>query len=417
MANRVVITGMGVLSPVGIGLEEYWSALLAGKSGAGPITRFDTTGFKTTFACEVKGFDPGDCMDRKTSRRMDLFSQFAIAAAIQAIDQSRLDFDRVDRNRVGVVVGSGIGGMYTYEDQVNRLNDAGPSRVSPFFIPMMIGDIAAGHISIRWGLKGPNFSVQSACATASHSIGLAMMHLRAGDADVMITGGTEAPLTRAGVAGFNAMNAISTRNDDPEHASRPFDADRDGFVMGEGAAILVIETEEHAVRRGAEILAEIAGYGFSADAYHLTAPAPGGVGAVQSMKAAMKSAGVHPEEIGYINAHGTSTKYNDEIETIAIKTAFGEHAWKLAVSSTKSMIGHLLGAAGAVELIAATQAVREGKLPPTINYVTPDPECDLYYVPNKYEERELEVALSNTFGFGGHNASLIVRRYRGEREV
>ncbi|MDP8208793.1 MAG: beta-ketoacyl-ACP synthase II [Candidatus Electryonea clarkiae] len=412
MADRIVITGMGIVTPLGIGVEQSWNDLVAGKSGAAPITRFDASGFKTTFGCEVKGFDPLDYMDRKEAKRMDLFCQFAIAASEEAIVSSGLDLDNdIDRDRIGVLIGSGIGGMTTYESQIIRLSQLGPRKVSPFFIPMMIGDIASGQVSIKWNFSGPNYAVQSACATASHAIGLAYMHLQAGDADVMLCGGSEAPINATGVAGFNSMHAISTRNAEPEKASRPFDIDRDGFVIGEGAGIFILETEEHALKRGAKILGELAGYGFSGDAYHLTAPAPGGTGAVKSMQAAMKKAGCKPEDIDYINAHGTSTPHNDQTETAAIKTAFGDHAYNLAVSSTKSMTGHLLGAAGAVEMFVSLMAVRTGIIPPTINLDNPDPECDLFYVPNKSVKRDVETSLSNTFGFGGHNASIIVRRW------
>ncbi len=410
MANRIFVTAMGAVSPIGIGLDDFWSNLVAGKNGAAPMTRIDTDGYRTTFACEVKGFDPLNYLDRKESRRMDLFTQFAMASTAEAVEAAGLDDDSICRDRIGVIFASGIGGMYVLEDQVIKCYLHGPGRVSPLFIPMMIGDIVPGYISMRWNFTGPNYSIQSACASASHAIGLGYMHLKAGDADVIVTGGTEAPLTPSGVAGFCAMHALSTRNDEPEKASRPFDADRDGFVMGEGAGTIVLETEEHAVKRGAPLLAELIGYGFSADAYHLTAPAPGGVGAVKSMSEALRSAGIDHTEVDYINAHGTSTELNDKTETTAIRKVFKDHADKLAVSSSKSMIGHLLGAAGAVETIACIQAVRTDVVPPTINYETPDPNCDLHYVPNKAEEREANVAMSNTFGFGGHNATLVVRK-------
>ncbi len=409
MPKRVFVTGIGVVSPLGVGAEVSWRGMVEGRSGARPITRFDTTEHKTTFACEVPDFDPLEFIERKEVRRMDLFAQLAMASAAQAIESAALE-GNADGDRVGVLYSSGMGGMSTFEQQVIKRHEQGPSRVSPFFVPMIIGDIASGLISIRYGLRGPNYSVQSACATSSHAIGLALMHLRAGDADVMVTGGSEAPLTPTGVAGFNAMHAISTRNDEPEKASRPFDAQRSGFVMGEGAACFVLETEEHMKKRGAEPLAELLGYGFSADAHHLTAPAPEGEGAVRSMNAALANAGLKPQEIDYLNAHGTSTELNDKNETAAIKTSFGEHARKMAISSTKSMTGHLLGAAGAVELFASMQAVRHGVIPPTINYEFPDPDCDLDYTPNETVKREVRYALSNTFGFGGHNATLIVGR-------
>lgn len=411
MPKRIVITGMGAVTPLGNSLPDYWYNLVHGKSGAGGITRFDATGHKTRFACEVKGFNPLDYLDRKQAKRLDLFSQFALVSAIEAVKQAGLDSDHFNHDRVGVVYGSGIGGMTTYEEQVTKSLDYGPGRVSPFFVPMMIGDIIAGHISIRWNLKGVNYGVQSACATSSHAIGLAMIHLLTGDADAIVCGGAEAPLCPVGVAGFNALHAISIRNDAPEKASRPFDAKRDGFVMAEGGAGFVLETEEHARKRGAEILAELKGYGFSADAYHLTAPAPGGEGAVRSMRAALQKAGIQPEEVDYLNAHGTSTPLNDTTETEAIKTAFGEHAYRMNISSSKSMTGHLLGAAGAVELATCVQTIREGVIPPTINLEYPDPECDLNYTPNKAVKKSVNVALSNTFGFGGHNASLVVKRW------
>lgn len=401
---------MGAVTPLGIGAEATWSAMIAGQSGAAPITRFDTTGHKTNFGCEVKGFDPNDFMDRKEARRMDLFAQLALASAAEAVEAAKLDDDSIDRDRVAVVYGSGMGGMAFYEQQIVKLHEGDTPRISPLFVPIIIGDIAAGHISMRWGFKGPNYAVQSACATSNNAIGIAMMHLMAGDADVVVTGGSEAPMTPAGLAGFNSMHALSTRNDAPEKASRPFDRDRDGFVMAEGAGCFVLETEEHMRKRGAEPLAELTGYGFTGDAHHLTAPAPMGEGAVRSMRAALKKAGLEPEQVDYINAHGTSTELNDSNETAAIKTVFGDHAYKLAVSSTKSMTGHLLGAAGAVELFATVQALRTGMIPPTINYENPDPDCDLHYVPNQAEERELRIAISNTFGFGGHNATLVVQR-------
>jgi 3-oxoacyl-[acyl-carrier-protein] synthase II len=410
MAKRVFITGMGALSPIGHGVGPTWEALKSGTSGAGPITRFDPQEHKTHFACEVKDFDPSLYMDRKEAKRMDLFSQFAMASAVEAVEHAAIDFDSIDPDRVGVVYGSGMGGMMIYEQSWQKLEKAGPSRISPLFIPMLIGDIIPGHISMRYGMKGPNYGVQSACATSSHALGLALMHLRAGDADVMVTGGSEAPLTRLGTAGFNSARTLSTRNDDPLRASRPFDKDRDGFVMAEGAATFVLETEEHALARGATIYGELAGYGFTGDAHHLTAPAPDHEGAQRSMKLALKNAGLETTDVDYINAHGTSTDLNDRNETIAIKAVFGEHARKAAISSTKSMTGHLLGAAGAMELVACVMAMQEGIIPPTINYETPDPECDLDYTPNVARKADIDVAMSNTFGFGGHNASLVLKR-------
>lgn len=410
---RVVITGMGAVTPIGNNLAEYKQGLLEGRSGAAPITRFDASNFDTKFACEVKNFDPLQYINRKEVQRMDMFTHFAIAAATMAIEDANLDVEKINRERAGVIVGSGIGGMWTYHYQQEELYKRGgnPDRISPFFVPMLISDIAAGYIAIRWGLKGPNYGTVSACATSSHSIADALMLLQRGDADVIITGGSEAVVCPMGVGGFNALKALSTRNDSPETASRPFDRDRDGFVIGEGAGILVLETLEHAINRGARIYAEVAGFGLTDDAYHITQPAAGGEGAVRSMKLAIEDAGLVPDDIDYINAHGTSTPFNDKTETAAIKTVFGERAYKIPVSSTKSMTGHLLGAAGAVEAIATALAIYEGFVPPTINYQTPDPECDLYYVPNKSEKRQIKAALSNTFGFGGHNATICFKAF------
>lgn len=408
---KVVVTGMGVVSPVGLNLQDYWSSLISGKSGAGPITRFDTTGFATTIAAELKGFDPDNYIDRKESRRMDAFCQYAMAAAKMAVEDSGMDLEKVNRDRVGVIVGSGIGGMYIYEEQVITMHEKGARRISPLFIPVMILDIAAGHISMRYGFKGPNFATVSACATASHAIGTAFDNIRLGRADVVVTGGAEAPITRMGVGGFNSMKALSTRNDAPEKASRPFDKDRDGFVCGEGSGILILESEKHALARGARIYAEVVGAGYTGDAYHITAPAPGGEGAIRSMKMAIDEGGITPQDVQYINAHGTSTELNDKNETEAIKALFGEYAYKVKISSTKSMTGHLLGAAGGVESIATVLSIVNGKIHPTINYETPDPECDLDYVPNKGIDFEIEYALSNTFGFGGHNATLLFKKY------
>ncbi len=412
LQRRVVVTGMGVITPIGLTVEEYWNNLLAGKSGAGPITYFDASAYDTKFACEVKGFDPLKYMDRKLAQRCDPFTQYALAAAEMAIQDSGLNLEKEDRERIGVIVGSGIGGMWTYHRQQETLwQSNGPHRISPFFIPMMIPDIAPGRISMRYGLKGPNYATTSACATSSHSIGDAFILIQRGDADVMITGGAEAAITPMGIGGFNAMKALSTRNDAPEKASRPFDKQRDGFVMGEGAGILVLEEYGHAMKRGARIYAEIAGIGFTADAHHITEPAPGGEGAVRSMRMAIRDAGLQPEDIQYINTHGTSTPVGDKSETAAIKTVFGEHAYKLAVNSTKSMVGHLLGAAGAVELVATILSVQQNKVHPTINQEEPDPECDLNYIPNKAQDWEIHAAISNTFGFGGHNASLLVKKF------
>ncbi len=411
--RRVVITGMGALTPIGLSVEEYWASLLQGKSGAAPITYFDASDYDTKFACELKGFDPLKFMDRKLAQRCDPFTQYALAASEMAVKDSGLDPGKEDGNRIGVIVGSGIGGMWTFHKQQESLWETkGPHRISPFFIPMMISDIAPGRISMRFGFKGPNYSTTSACATSSHAIGDAFVSIERGDADVMLTGGAEAAVCPMGIGGFNAMKALSTRNDAPEKASRPFDKDRDGFVMGEGSAILVLEELGRAVRRGARIYAEIGGIGFTADAHHITEPAPGGEGAVRSMKAALSDAGMQPEEISYINTHGTSTPVGDKSESAAIKTVFGKHAYSLAVNSTKSMIGHLLGAAGAVESVATALSVVHNKVHPTINQVTPDPDCDLNYIPNKAKEMEIEAAISNTFGFGGHNASILFKKYR-----
>jgi 3-oxoacyl-[acyl-carrier-protein] synthase II len=410
---RVVITGLGAVTPIGNTVSELWSALLEGKSGAAPITKFDASNYETKFACEVKNFDPLQFITKKEVQRMDPFTQYAISAASMAVDDAAIDFEKLDRDRIGVIFGSGIGGMDTYHKQQRSLFDRNdvPDRISPFFIPMMIMDIAAGQIAIRWGLKGPNYATVSACSTSSHAIADALMIIQRGNADMILAGGSEAAVCPMGVGGFNALKALSTRNDSPETASRPFDATRDGFVMGEGAGVVVLETLEHARSRGAKIYCELAGIGITDDAYHVTQPAPGGEGAIRSMKLAIEDAGLKPEDIDYINAHGTSTWYNDKIETSAIKTCFGEHAYKLAVSSTKSMTGHLLGAAGAIEAIATTKAIVEGIIPPTINYVNPDPELDLDYTVNKPAKREIKAALSNTFGFGGHNATLCFKAF------
>ncbi len=411
--KRVVVTGLGAVTPIGLTVGEFWQAMMEGKSGAGPITYFDVSKYDTKFACEVKNFDPLKYLDKKSVQRMDMFTQFAIAAAAQAIEDAKIDFEKLDRDRVGVVVGSGIGGMWTYQrQQENLFNVGGPNHISPFFIPMMISDIAAGNISIRYKLKGPNYATTSACATSGHAISDSAMLIQRGDADMMITGGAEAAICPMGIGGFNSMKALSTRNDNPLCASRPFDAKRDGFVMGEGGGILVIESYEHAVKRGAKILAELSGFGLTADAYHLTQPAPGGEGAVRAMKLCIKDAGLNPSDIDYINAHGTSTPFNDKTETEAIKTVFGEHAKKLHVSSTKSMTGHLLGAAGGVEAIVTILAIIKQMIPPTINYEFPDPDCDLNYVPNKPIKKTINAAISNTFGFGGHNACLLFTKFR-----
>ncbi len=411
--KRVVVTGLGAITPIGNTVGEFWQAMMDGKSGAGPITYFDVSKYDTKFACEVKGFDPLKYLDRKTVQRMDLFTQFAMAAAAQAIEDAHIDLDNIDRERVGVVVGSGIGGMWTYQrQQENLFNAGGPDHISPFFIPMMISDIAAGNISIKYKLKGPNYATTSACATSGHAIADAAMLIQRGDADLMVTGGAEAAICPMGIGGFNSMKALSTNNDDFQHASRPFDAKRDGFVMGEGGGILILESYEHAVKRGAKIIAELGGFGLTADAYHLTQPAPGGEGAARAMRLCLKDAAVDPGDIDYINAHGTSTPPGDKGETEAIKSVFCDHAQGLLVSSTKSMTGHLLGAAGAVEAIATILAITHDTAPPTINYQFPDPDCDLNYVPNKPIKKNIDIAMSNVFGFGGHNASLLFTKFK-----
>ena len=412
MQRRVVITGMGTINAVGSNTKEFWDGLLSGRSGVDLITKFDTTDYATKIGAEVKNYSAEDYFDKKELRRLDPYTQFALICAREAILQSGIDFEKENRDRVGVIVGSGIGGMLSFETEMTKLITQGPRRVSPFFIPQMISDIAAGHISMVYNLKGPNYATVSACATSGHAIGAAMMSIQRGDTDMMIAGGSEAAITPMGIAGFNSMKALSTRNDDPASASRPFDLNRDGFVMGEGAGIVVLEEYDHARARGAKIWSEMAGIGFTADAYHLTAPAPGGEGAVRAMQLCISDGSLNPEDVDYINAHGTSTPYNDKNETEAIKTVFGKKAYDLAISSTKSMTGHMLGAAGAVELIVTTMAVHEGKIPPTINYKTPDPDCDLNYTPNKAIEKEIRVAVSNTFGFGGHNACLSIKKFQ-----
>jgi 3-oxoacyl-[acyl-carrier-protein] synthase II len=412
--RRVVITGLGALTPIGLGIDEFWKNLVAGKSGAGPVTYFDASGYDTHFACELKGFNPTAFLDRKAAQRMDPFAQFANISADMAIADAKLSAKDMDPDRIGVVYGSGIGGMKTYDTQFNNYIQGGPGRISPFFIPMLIPDIACGQISIKHGFKGPNYATVSACATGSHAIGDACRLIQYGDADVMVCGGAEAPITPMGVGGFNAMKAISTRNDAPEKASRPFDLNRDGFVMGEGGGTLVLEELESARKRGVRIYAEMVGVGFTADAHHMTAPPEGGEGAVRSMRRALADASITPEQVDYVNVHGTSTPLGDISETRAIKTLFGDYARKLSISSTKSMTGHLLGAAGAVEAIASILTLVHGVIPPTINYETPDPECDLDYTPNTAVKRPVQYAMSNTFGFGGHNATLLMRKYTGD---
>lgn len=414
--RRVVITGVGLITPVGANVAESWDALLRGTSGAGPITQFEVTEeFPTRFACEVKNFDASAHLDPKEIRRLDRFAQFALVATAEAMKSAGLDGRPVDvpPERFGVIFGSGIGGIATFEEQARILIDKGPRRVSPFFVPMFIPDIAAGLIAIRYSAQGPNFATVSACASSAHAVGDAFRVIERGEADVMITGGAEATVTPLTLAGFSAMKALSTRNDSPETASRPFDATRDGFVLGEGAGCLILESLEHAERRGAEPIAEVVAFGQSADAYHITAPAPRGTGARLAMRLALEEAGVAPEEVGYINAHGTSTPQNDSTETAAIKAVFGDAAHSLVVGSTKSMTGHLLGAAGAVEAIISALVCKHGVIPPTINFRTPDPECDLDYAHNRMVERTVDVALTNSFGFGGHNVCLAIRRWEG----
>jgi 3-oxoacyl-[acyl-carrier-protein] synthase II len=409
---RVVVTGLGAVTPVGNTAEEFWTALIQGKSGIGPITRFDATDFPTRIAGEVKGFDALKFVDKKDDRKLDLYLKYALACAVMAVEDAGLDPAKEDGNRFGVLVGSGIGGISTLLESHKVLLDKGPDRVSPFFVPMLIINMASGLISMRFGARGPNSSVVTACATGNHAIGDATRIIQRGDADVMIAGGAEAIIIPLTIAGFCQMKAMSTRNDEPARASRPFDADRDGFVCGEGGGLVVLESLEHAVRREARIYAEVVGYGMTGDAHHMTAPDPEGDGAARAMAAALRDAALEPPAVGYINAHGTSTPYNDKFETIAIKRVFGEHAKRLPVSSTKSMTGHLLGAAGGIEAIATTLALYHGVLPPTINYEKPDPECDLDYVPNQARKQDVEVALSNAFGFGGTNATLAFRKYR-----
>jgi 3-oxoacyl-[acyl-carrier-protein] synthase II len=412
--KRVVVTGLGAVTPLGNDVESYWNGLINGKSGAGPITKFDASKFRTKFACEVKEFGPEQYMDKKEARKVDLFVQYALAAAAQAIEDSQIDLEKINAARAGVIWGSGIGGLNTFIEEVSAfaLGDGTP-RFSPFFIPKMIIDLAAGHISIKYGLRGVNYATVSACASSANAIGEAFNYIRYGKADMVVGGGSEAVVNTAAVGGFNAMRALSERNDDPETASRPFDKDRDGFVMGEGSGALILEELEHALARGAKIYAEVAGTGVSADAYHITAPHPEGLGAQIVMRNALEDAGMKPSDIDYINVHGTSTPLGDVSELAAIEEVFGQDAFALNISSTKSMTGHLLGAAGAIEAIASILAIRNGIVPPTINHFTDDPGIDskLNLTFNKAQKREVNAALSNTFGFGGHNASLIFKKY------
>ena len=409
--NRVVVTGIGCLSPLGLDMATTWQNLIAGKSGIDYITLFDAANYKTRFAGEVKGFDPTNYIGRKEARRMDRFAQLSVSAAIQAVANAKLEINSENRDKMGVIVGSGIGGLTTLYEETKVLIESGPAKVSPFLVPMMISDMAAAQISITLGIKGVNLGVTSACSSSSDAIGVAYELIRRGDAEAAITGGSEAIINPVGIAAFNALNALSTRNDAPQQASRPFDADRDGFVIGEGACILILESLEHAQKRGANILAEIAAYGASGDAFHITQPDEGGDGAIRAMRMALDKAGLTPADIDYINAHGTSTPMNDRIETMAIKTVFGNQAHHVQISSTKSMTGHLIGAAGALEASVCVMAIQNGVIPPTINLNKQAPECDLDYVPNVARKAKVNNALSNTFGFGGHNSVLLFRKY------
>ena len=409
--NRVVITGMGVVTPVGNNTSVFWENICNGKSGVDRITLFDSSDFDSKIAGQIRDFDASMYLGQKDARRMDRFAQLAVASSKMALDDSGLDLDKENKDRIGVIIGSGIGGLKVIEDQHNILMKKGPSRVSPFLIPMLIIDMASGQVAIQFGLKGPNFAIATACASGSHAIGEAFRIIQRGEADMMVAGGTETAITPLGLAGFCKMKALSTRNEEPERASRPFDKDRDGFVMGEGAGILFLEDLDHAKKRGAVIYAELAGFGMTADAYHITSPSPEGEGAAQAMKLAMADASLNPEDINYINAHGTSTPFNDRCETKAIKAVFGRYAKKIPVSSTKSMTGHLLGASGGVELVASVLSINHGIITPTINYENPDTECDLDYVPNIARKCKVRCAMSNSFGFGGHNSVLVVKKF------
>lgn len=409
--RRVVITGLGAVTPVGIGKDEFWNSLIQGKSGIGPITRFDTENFDAKIAAELKDFNPEDFLDKKEAKRMDRFAQYAVAAAKLAIEDGNIDLNTVDKNNVGVIFGTGIGGVETFEAEHNKLINRGPNRVSPLFIPMMISNMGTAQISMNLGLKGSTMTITTACASGTHAIGESFRMIKDGNMDMVLTGGAEASITPISVAGFCSMKALSTRNDDYDKACRPFDKERDGFIMGEGAGVLVLEELNHALNRGATIYGEVVGYGSTSDAFHITQPDPEAIGATNAMKFALEEGEVKKEEIGYINAHGTSTYFNDKLETLAIKNLFKEHAYNINISSTKSMTGHLLGAAGGIEAIAAVLALKTSIIPPTINYDNPDEECDLNYTPNKAIERNIEYALSNSLGFGGHNASLLFKKY------
>ena len=411
MTDRVVVTGIGLVTPVGLNSESTWNSLVEGRSGIDYISLFDAEGYESRIAGEVDEFDATTALGRKEAKRLDRFSQFACVAAIEALEHADLNMEKEDADRVGVLIGSGVGGIITISDQHKILLAKGPKRVSPFLVPMMLGDMASGQVSMMIGAKGPNFSTVSACATGADSIGEALEMIRRGRADVVIAGGTEAAVCEIGVAGFNSCMALSTRNEDPQGASRPFDSDRDGFVLGEGAGLLVLESLEHAQQRGANILAEMSGYGASSDAHHVTQPHPEGEGAARAMKWAIEDAGITPDKVDYINAHGTSTPLNDKYETIAMKRMYGDHAYKLAISSTKSMTGHLLGAAGGIEAAFTVLTIKNGIVPPTINIDNPDPDCDLNYIPNTAKKQPVNVAMSNSLGFGGHNASLVFERF------
>jgi 3-oxoacyl-[acyl-carrier-protein] synthase II len=413
MEKRVVVTGLGIISAVGNDIPTFWQALKEGKGGIGPLTLFDASKFDSRIAGEVKGFDPNLYgITTKDTKRMDKFVQFAIAAARQTVRDAGLDLNRLNRDRIGVLIGSGIGSLHTIEEESKVYIEKGPSRLSPFLIPMLIVNEASGQVAITYGFKGPNSCVATACASGSHAIGDAFKIIERGDADIMLCGGTESCITPLGLGGFCALKALSVRNNEPEKASRPFDRERDGFVMAEGCGLVLLENLEHAKQRNAQIYAEIVGYGMSCDAYHITAPDPEGDGAARAMKEALRDAGLRPEDVNYINAHGTSTKLNDKIETLAIKKAFGSHSKKVMVSSTKSMTGHLLGAAGGLEFVVCCLAIKDSVIPPTINYEYPDPDCDLDYVPNTARKAKLGICMSNSLGFGGHNASLIVRKFK-----
>lgn len=410
--KRVVVTGIGAITPIGNNSKAFWENIKKGVCGVDTITRFDTEAFKCKIAAEVKDFDPADYIDKKEARRMDMYTQFALVAASEAVSNSGLDMEKEDAWRVGVITGSGVGGIETTADQTQELLEKGPGRVSPFFVPMMISNMAAAQIAIKYGMRGVNYNVVSACASGTNALGEAFKKIQDGTCDVIVAGGSEASITPLSFAGFCNMKALSTRNDDPKAASRPFDKDRDGFVMGEGAGFMVLEELEHAINRGANIICEFAGYGATDDAYHITSPMPNGEGGAKAMEFALRDAGISPDAVDYINAHGTSTKYNDSFETAAIKSVFAEHANKLCVSSTKSMTGHLLGAAGGIEAIVCAKAIEEDFIPPTINYTTPDEECDLDYVPNVGRESVINYAISNSLGFGGHNATIVLKKYK-----